>query len=173
MSKQDDVIGYFFGPAIFSSDNTTSIDITGRTTNREMICGIIDGTTRGLSPEMKIGWYQCTICLQNYENCPHDVGKNYSEKPCQLMPRDTEVITQSVVSMPKDPKARVTDLLIIEKKGSQTMFTWHGFGSDKENRRFQHIQSAKDSGHISEKIALKFVNFYLEQFIGSTTYSSQ
>ncbi len=170
MNKQDDIIGYFFGPTIFSSDNTSSIDITGSTTNSDMIDGIIDGTTRGLRPEMKIGWYQCTICLENYEVCPHDVGEHYSEKFCQLMPRDTEVIAQSVVSTPKDPKARVNDLLIIEKKGSQTRYTWHGFKADKEYRRFKHIQNAYKSGLITEKIALKFSNFFMETFLGVTWY---
>jgi len=161
-----DVVAYFFGPTIFASDNSGAIDITGQTNSKEMIDGIIDGTTRGLSPEMKIGWYQCTICLENHETCPHEPGKQYDEKFCQLMPRDTEVLRQSVVSIPKDPKARVTDLLIIEKKGSKTMFTWHGFESDKEHRRFQHIQNATNNKLISEKIALKFTNYFMDSFLG-------
>lgn len=170
MNKKDGIIGYFFGPTIFSSDNSTSIDVTGRTDNMELIQGIIDGTIRGLSPEMKIGWYQCTVCMENHETCPHDVGKNYDGKICQLMPRNTEVLRQSVVSNPKDPKARVNDLLIIEKKDSKTSFTWYGFESDKERRRFQHIQKAKDSGLITEKIALTFTTFFMESFLGVIRY---
>ena len=170
MNKKYDVIGYFFGPTIFASDNSGCVDIVGRTNQKTLIDSIVDGTTRGLSPEIKIKWYQCTICLKNHEICPHDVGVTYSGKFCGLIPRDIEMICQSVVNVPKDPKARVTDLLIVEKKDSQTIFTWHGFESDKESRRFKHIQKASDSKLITEKVALKFTNFFMDSFLGVTHY---
>ena len=95
---------YFYGPTIFASDNSGSLDITGVTTEDDIIKRIINGSTRGLSPEYKIKWYQCMICQKNYEDCPHEDGKEYGGVKCILAPRDLEFITQSIVDKPEDSR---------------------------------------------------------------------
>lgn len=171
MSKKESITGYYFGPIMFSKDLTESIDIMNTTTDTEMIMGMIDGTLRGLKPEFKVGWHQCTICLKNYEDCDHKAGKVYKGKVCLLDLQDPQIISYSVVTRSRDPKVMINDLLVVEKKGTQSRYTWCGFECDEEKRRFHHIQKAKDRGLVSERIALSFVEFFSETFIGNTTYS--
>jgi len=164
VSKKE-IKGYFFGPAIFAYDNS-SLDLNGVFSDEIVIQSIIDGR-RGLSPEIKIKWYQCNLCLQDYEICLHDDGQVYDNKICQLIPRDIEFVNNSLVDVPKDPKARITDFLVIEKIGKKTSYTWHGFETDKEKRRFKHIQKAFDMGLISEKIALHFSTVFNQKLLGT------
>jgi len=169
MKSDKKIKGYYFGPAIFADDNS-SVDLTGVFSDEDVIQSIIGGR-RGLSPEIKIKWYQCNLCLQDYEMCLHEDGQIYENKKCELIPRDMEMVRNSLVDIPKDPRARITDFLVIEKLHGKSYYTWYGFKTDKENRRFKHIQKANDSGFISEKIALKFSNYFMESFQGVIKYS--
>lgn len=163
------VTAYAFGPSIFSNDGgSLNVDIVLR--DEKIIQRIIKGT-RGLSPEYKIKWYQCMICQQDYENCPHEDGKEYDGIICILAPRGLEFIAQSIVDKPEDPRARIIDMLLIDKTKNKTEYTWYGFETDSEKRRFKNIQEASDKKLIPEKVALKFVDYFTNNYTGNCTYT--
>ena len=161
---------YAYGPAIFSSDSSASIDVTIKIANLDIVDAIKKNKHKGLSPEMKIRSFLCTVCGKDYEYCSHIEGKNYDKVPCRLIPHDIECLAVSFVDKPKDEKARINDLLVIEKRNKKINYTWYGFELDKDDRRFKHIQKAMESGLISEKIGLKFSTFFTVTLIGTATY---
>jgi len=146
---QDQIRAYAYGSAIFD-EYGNAVQGSMKITKLDIIESIKNGR-RGLSPEIKIEWFQCNICKKNHEECPHDEGQMYEGEQCRLIPRDLEFLALSIVDQPKDERAKITDLLIIEKQ----KITWHGFPVLKEKERFQNIQSACKSGLISEKKAIK------------------
>ena len=60
-------------------------------------------------------------------------------------------------------------MLLIDNDEKNTKYTWYGFETDLENRRFKHIQKAKDKKLISEKMALKFIEFFSDNYTGNFT----
>jgi len=161
---------YAFGPVIFASDLSSSIDVTIKLTKKDVIEKIKDGKHKGLSPEMKIRSFLCSICNEDYEYCTHIEGKTYDDILCRLAPHNIEFLNVSFVDNPQDEKARINDLLVIEKSNKKIKYSWYGFALDKDDRRFKHIQKAMKSGFISEKIALKFSTFFTTTLIGTATY---
>lgn len=165
-----ELIAYIFGPTIFDSEGG-SLDGVSRIMDTDIIEKIKSGESRGLSPEVKIKWFQCGICKKNYEeDCDHIEGKFYGDEKCILYPRDIEFLALSIVNVPEDPKARITDMLIVDKTNKKISYSWYGFETDKNNRRFKHIQKAVDSGFISEKLGLKFSNYFLSNYLGIISF---
>lgn len=160
------LIAYIFGPTIFDNKGG-SLDGFSSITNLEIIEKIKSGESRGLSPEVKIKWFQCGICKKNYEeDCEHEEGELYGEEKCVLYPRDIEFLALSIVTNPEEPKARITDMLLVDNRNKKNRYTWYGFETDDDNRRFKHIQKAVDSGLISEKTGLKFSTYFTNTILG-------
>ena len=165
----DTLIAYIFGPAIFDNQGS-SMDCVSQITKSDIIEKIKNRQLKGISPEIKIKWFQCGLCKENYEeNCIHEEGKIYDGQKCFLYPRDIEFLALSIVEKPREPKARINDMLLVDKQNKHIRYTWYGFETDKENRRFKHIQKAVDSGFISEKIGLKFSTYFTNNVLGELT----
>lgn len=162
------ITAYVFGPFLFASDSQGHIDVTIRIIP-EWIDRIIQGF-RGLSPEIRIRKWECSICHQNYEDCIHEVGQKYGDEICQQIARDIEPLGGSLVQYPKDPRARITDLLIVEEERGKKRYKWYGFPVITENQRFKHIQSALESGLIPHKVAFHFSKYFSIHLEGKVTY---
>lgn len=161
-----ELTAHIFGPTIFDNKGG-SVDGISKITDLEVIEKIKSGESRGLSPEIKIKWFQCGICKKNYEeDCEHEEGKMYENEKCVLYPRDIEFLALSIVTNPEDPKARITDMLLVDNRKKNSRYTWYGFETDNDNRRFKHIQKAVDSGLISEKTGLKFSTYFSNTLLG-------
>lgn len=116
MSLNNSIIeAYCFGSVLYAVDSSTHISVKIILTNNQIIEKIISGESRGLSPEIKIKRWICSICNQDYEECIHERGNNYEGKTCAVYPKDTEATGGSIVSTPKDPRCQIDDLLVIEE----------------------------------------------------------
>ena len=135
-----------------------------------VIDGIIKGKFRGLSPEMIIKKWECSICHKDFEECSHEVGKQYGNETCKTIARGIEFTSLSVVSMPADPRCAITDLLIIKKENEQRTYEWHGFAVNYESDRFKSIQRALEQKLIPEKAAFYFGKFFSTNIVGKSTY---
>lgn len=160
---------FLFGPVIFASDSEGHIDTVIQVTVPDVVRKVISGERRGLSPDVKIERWECSICHEDYEECLHEEGKKYGGALCRALPKDIEFFGASLVARPKDPRARVTDLLVIEKNHMEK-FTWYGFPVEAENQRFKHIQRALKSGLIPEKAALHFGQYFSVNLEGKAIY---
>lgn len=163
----ENISAYIFGPAIFAHEGSY-LDIDSKIPTNWI--ELVKNGMRGLSPEIKIKWYQCTLCGQNYEICEHEEGKEYDGVRCILAPRDIEFLSNSVVDNPKDPKARITDMLIIEDNIKKKKYEWCGYKSDSSTFRFKHIQKAYEKKLIPEHAAIHFSNYFQSHSEGNVTY---
>lgn len=168
--KQKKIIAYLYGPILFAWRSRGCIDGSIILTNNKAIELVKEGH-RGLSPGLKITEFRCSICNQDYEKCEHEEGEKYENDECFALVHGWEGQEVSLVDTPEDPRARVTDMLVIENNGKKSEYTWYGYEVDNDNRRFQHIQKAKDNKLISEKIALRLSNYFLENRIGEIKIS--
>jgi len=162
---------FVFGAILFADDDEGHIETCIRVTNLNIVGDIISGKMRGLSPDMKIRWWECSICHKDFERCLHKEGKLYAGKTCHPLAKGVEASGGSIVAQPKDPRARITDLLIVEDN-KKDRYTWFGFPTVHEDQRFKHIQGALASKHISEKAAFHFGRFFSVNVVGKTTYPS-
>jgi len=168
--EEKNIKAYLYGPILFAWRSKSNIDSSIVLRNIKAIEAVKEGH-RGLSPGMKITGFRCSICTQDYEKCEHEEGEKYGNEECHALVHGWEGQEVSLVDKPEDPRARVTDMLVIENNGKKLVYTWYGYEVDNDNRRFEHIQKAKDSKLISEKIALRFCNFFLENRIGEIKIS--
>lgn len=160
---------YAFGPVIFAYNSKGHIDTEIQITEAIVIDKVISRELRGLSPEVKIKWWECSLCHQNFEVCSHEVGEKDGDNICQPLAKEIEFEGCSLVQHPKDPRARVTDLLVIEDKNGKR-YEWYGFSVITENQRFKHIQKALESKLISEKAAFYFGRYFSTHLEGKATY---
>lgn len=163
------VSAYAFGPSLFAGGSNANVDIMIKLHDLKMIEMIKSGM-RSLSPSMKMSKFECSICKEDYEVCPHEEEKLYDGKECHATALDLETQEVSLVDKPLDPRAQITDFLILENSGNSKIYTWYGFKIDYENRRFKHIQKACDKGLISENMALRLSNFFLSNPEGTMRY---
>lgn len=167
--KNDILIAYAFGSVIYSSDTsgyiTTVLKIDPKIINK-----IISGEIRGLSPEIRIRKWECSICHKNFEECSHEEGKLYNNKICKAIAKEIEFTGVSLVDHPADSRCRITDLLLITEEAGKRKYEWYGFRVDNENDRFKNIQRALEKGLISQNAAFSFSKFFLMKFEGKTSY---
>jgi hypothetical protein len=157
---------YAFGIAQYAYPKTP-LPITAEVTDKDKLQEIISGKLRGLSTGYIVRRYECSICHNNLEDCPHEVGKIYGNEKCQMLVADAELIDISFVYVPKDPRCRVTDLLIIKsEKMHKKEYTWYAFPTNDENFRFQKIDESKNRGWIPKKVALQFAEYFSIQTEG-------
>jgi hypothetical protein len=161
---------FAFGPAQFSSDTNESFTIGMEIMRMEFVPEIISGKLRGLSTAYKVRKWECSICHGDLEECPHEVGKKYGNVKCQMIATDVEPIDISVVYVPKDPRCRITDLLVVNN-GKSPEYIWYGFRVNKDSERFQNIQKAHKSGLIPEKAAFFFAEFFSINLEGRAIFS--
>ena len=167
-SPEDDLQGYFFGPIMYPSLGTGHLSAWGTTTRLDRIEGMITGRARGLSPQFRIRRFECSICHENQEDCPHEPGVEYEGAACQSIARDIDFIETSIVPVPADPRTYVTDLLVVSER--RRAFDWYGFESDSWNSRFKNIQTAFDKRVLPEKAALKFSSYFSMNDLGLVSY---
>jgi hypothetical protein len=160
---------YAFGIVQYAYPKTP-FPVTVEITNKEHLSEIISGKLRGLSTGYIVRRYECSICHNNLEDCPHEVGVKYGNEKCQMVATNVELTDISFVYLPKDPRCRVTDLLIV--KGSKMHvieYTWHGFTTNDEQFRFQNINEAKNRGLIPQRVALRIAEHFSIQMDGIFT----
>lgn len=165
------VKAFAFGPILYASDSGGSIKTTIEITNLQVVNKIISGELRGLSPSLIIRKWECSICHQNLEDCEHEVGKKYDGLECQSIARDITPVEASLVTVPKDPRCRITDLLLIKEEDGKKILEWYGFSVDSEMDRFKNIQSAQNSKLISVDAAFHFSEFFSINLTGKSSYS--
>lgn len=141
---------------------STAMEITGR----DFVEKIISGELRGLSPEIMVRKFKCSICQKNFEDCDHKIGQKYGDKTCAGMGQDITFIGGALVPVPKDPRCRITDLLIIKDQNGLRTYDWYGFWVNSENDRFRNIQSALENKYIPEEVAMGFVRLFSENLYG-------
>ena len=168
-TPNEKLIGYAFGPAIFAGNSKANLDVTAKFTDPVLI-ELIKSGVRGLSPAMKMSKFQCSICKKDYELCPHEDGMLYNGVECHATALDLQTIEVSVVTEPADPKAEITDLLVIENHGNKRTYTWYGFKVDDDSRRFKHIQKACNQGLIPNSVGLRFSTFFTNNYEGIIKY---
>jgi len=150
---------FAFGPAQYASDTGGYISVGLKLTNEEMVSKIISGECRGLSPEWIVRKWECSICHENLEECPHEVGKRYGTLICSMIATDIEGTGLSLVTLPEDPRCRIVDMLVV-KNGKNPEYIWYGFRVNSELDRFKNIQEAHEKRLIPEKVAFFFAKFF-------------
>ena len=155
---------------IYADDSNGRILVTISLNTGEFIKDIINGKYRGLSPEVKIRRFICSICNKEFEDCDHNIGQMYGKQMCYSICKDIEFLGASIVSSPADSRCRVTDLLIIEIKTSGKQYTWYGFPLDKENDRFDSIQKAMEGNLLPKEAAFRFSKYFSINLTGKTIY---
>jgi hypothetical protein len=66
----------------------------------------------GVSPELLIHGFDCTVCGQDAESCEHIAGGKYGGQICARRPREIEVLGIAWVSRPEQPDARLQSVPI-------------------------------------------------------------
>ena len=158
---------YAFGPVQYFPDNSRQ-NIVLQPID-DLVPKIISGEYRGLSVGYKVRRYNCSLCDQDIEECPHEIGKKYDGVKCQMVAADCDIIDISVVDVPKDPRCRIIDLLCIED-GMHPKYTWYGFAVNNDGDRFVNIQNAKENGWIPNRAALFFAEFFSVNLDGKAVY---
>lgn len=65
---------------------------------------------------------ECSICGNEYEDCPHLKGKPYMGKFCYITARDIELDHVSIVDAPTDKRCRITHF--DDEGGRRNRMTW-------------------------------------------------
>ena len=114
--------------------------------------------------------WKCSICHGDLEECPHKIGKRYGNVKCQPMAKEIEPIETSIVKVPKDPRCRIIDLLLIKEDNRQRKYEWYGFEVNAELDRFRNIQRALEGNLIPKEAAFYFGKFFSINLVGNTSY---
>jgi hypothetical protein len=138
--------------------------------SEEMVSKVISGQYRGLSPEWRVRKWECSICHENLEDCPHEVGKRYDDLICEMIARDIDAIGLSIVAFPADPRCRIIDMLLV-KNGKNPEYVWYGFRVNSERERFENIQKAREKGLIPENVAFFFAEYFTIHLEGKAVFS--
>ena len=170
--SENKVEAFAFGPILYASSSPKSgrIAITIKIGNLDLIKKVISGELRGLSPTVKIKRWECSICHQDFERCPHEVGKTYENKICSQIAMNIESVGTSFVDVPKDPRCRITDLLLIKERNRRKVYDWYGFKVDNENDRFRNIKRAFDQRLIPEKALFHFSKLFAINLNGKEVF---
>lgn len=163
------VEAYAFGPVLYANTGGR-IDIVMKISDVELIHKIIYENVKGLSPEIKICKWRCSICDDDYEVCEHQYGKIYNRKTCKALPDDTEPLSVGIVYKPKDERCRIEDLLLIVSESGYKKYIWYGFKPNRISKRFNHLQKAYEKGLISADSLHSFSKHFSDDLISVATY---
>lgn len=161
---------FAFATTMFDSESNGYIRTLIRIQNESMVKRIITGQSRGVSPDIIVRLWECSICHNDFEKCDHKEGALYDGSPCQLVARNIEFTGASLVDEPKDPRCRVNDLLVISKENKNNLFEWYGFELHTENVRFKDISEARKRGLISQKAAFKLSELFSVNLYGGARW---
>jgi hypothetical protein len=168
--KSELIVAFAFATAIFDADSKGCIRLTIHIQNEPMLEGIITGQRRGVSPDIIIRQWECSICHDDFEKCSHTERAIYDSCLCQSIPRDAEPIGASLVDEPKDPRCRVNDLLVIRQTDKRNLLEWYGFELHDENLRFKDIAEASKKEFISQATALKLSELFSVNLYGGVRW---
>lgn len=84
-----------------------------------------------VSPGMVVNLYECSICGEEYNSCPHLEGMAYNGVFCNRVIRDIEITEVSFVDEPHDKKARVRGHYVDE--GFRNQMTWEVEDRDSDD----------------------------------------
>lgn len=169
--KRKFLVAYAFTTVMFASDSAGYISAIGKIgTYEPLLDRMISGQTRGVSPDVLIREWECSICHKNYEKCPHEEGTLYNGISCQLIAKNIKFMGTSFVDEPKDPRCRVNDLLVIWEVGGAKLFEWYGFEVYTENLRFKNIEYARSQKLISQKAAFTLSEFFSVHLFGKVVF---
>lgn len=162
------ITAFVFGNAQYASEGGhISVEMI---ISEEMASKVISGQYRGLSAEWKVRKWECSICHENLEDCPHEVGKRYDNMICEMIGRDIEATGLSIVEFPADPRCRIIDMLLV-RNGNSPEYVWYGFRTNSELERFQNIQKAWKKGWIPENVAFFFAEYFTIHLEGKAVFS--
>lgn len=174
LPKANLVQAFAFGPIIYASDDSSArIVVTVRISPQgtDLINHILSGKSRGLSPDVKVDHWECSVCHQDYEKCSHRIDFLYDGVRCQVIAKGIEFTGGSVVDVPKDSRCRVTDMLLVGKiDNKRKCYEWRGFEINSEFDRFDSIQAALKQKLIPEEAAFKFSEFFSVTLFGKCQY---
>lgn len=156
--------------SIYGSDSNEGVNMGVEITELRLLDRIISGEMRGLSPAYIVREWECSICHGDLEECPHQIGKLYDNAKCQQIAKDIEFTEISVVDIPRDPRCRIFDLLLIKEENHQRDYEWYGFVVNAEIDRFKNIQRALDRNLIPEEAAFHFSKFFSINLVGNISY---
>ena len=162
---------YAFGPAIFGKEGG-KIDIVLKISDHHILDSMINKNLRGLSPEVKINKWKCSICKNDYELCEHQYNEIYDGKKCMAQPSNIEFLATGIVNIPKDEKCRIEDLLMIYSRNGSKKYVWYGFKLNKIKNRFKHLQVAYDRKLIHAEALHFFAKHFSDNPIGTIIFES-
>jgi hypothetical protein len=160
------ITAFAFAAAMFDSNYCGYIWAILQIQNEEMLQRIVTGQSRGVSPEIIIRRWTCSICNNDFERCDHGEGLIYDGSPCQVAPANVEFIAASLVDEPKDPKCRINDLLTIWQINKRNLFEWYGFELHNENIRFKDIDRAHELRFISQEAVFQLSKLFSVNLYG-------
>jgi hypothetical protein len=121
-------------------------------------------------PHLLVRKFSCSVCKQDYELCEHEVDVTYRETKCKPLMEEWNALNVAVVSKPLDPRAKMTDILLIEKSGTRSTYSWRTLQANDKNNRFKRIHGAMSKGLIDRQIASYFKEFFNLNSEGTSTY---
>lgn len=154
---------YGFGRAISASDGSGGIDVVFELTDEQVAREVLCGKLRGLSADVNIKWFKCSICGGNYEYCKHETGKVYGGKRAYKIVQDAEFEGLSLTRTPDDKTAWITDLLIVEKTPEKIRYEWNAISENDYSGRLRKINQAHKDGYISNKAGGHFRTIFGRQ----------
>ena len=152
-----------FGTAIYSPWGNAPMPVIVTLFSQEAIRRAASGHA-GLSPIVRVKWFSCSICNENYAFCDHEVGQKYEEnaRPCIAIPRDIEFLENSIVEFSVDSN-KITDLLVIE---DNNRYEWYGFKNASVFDRLSNIRSVRKDNLIPDAASNKFRHYFSNRSIG-------
>ena len=126
--------------------------------DKDLVSKIISKEYIGFSPQFEAEEFECTVCSQNIEDCPHTQGQVYDNVVCEAAVKKPKLVEMSVVKEPLESRALIRDLLLVEN--SMKLYRWHGFPTATSSDRSVNLLSALQAGLISQKAFMKFETFY-------------
>ena len=87
----------------------THYEVTDEKAIDRVLCS--RGLHSGLSPEMSFDGV-CSLCHENYANCPHEPGQSYDGRIAIVEIRNVQFLGTALVEQPRQEGTRVTKLFI-------------------------------------------------------------
>jgi hypothetical protein len=105
-----------------------------------------------VSPGMVVNSYECSICGEEYDSCPHLEGVAYNGVFCNRVLRDIEFTEVSLVDEPHDKRARVRGHYVDD--GFRNQMTWE-VNEDKEQDPVGEIPDYIDDEEVNDFLQIE------------------
>lgn len=157
-----------YGTVLYPIWSSEPIPVILTITKPHVLNFVVKGRLRGLAPQIKVKWFCCSICGENIEKCEDRIGEKYNERICTAIPREIQFLEQSLTDATVDPHNRVTDVLLIQKAGTE--YTWYGFQGVNILDRLRNINNTQKDGVIILEAAKKFRLYFSRRSVGHCKY---